>query len=224
MRRTMRNVGVPVVYTTLALFLGFLVFAGSSFVPIQNFGMLTAVTLAAALGANLLVLPALLATTKIITLWDLVGVKLGQDPQRTIPLLAGLRPAQARIVVLMGEMKQLRPGRRESCGAASRATRCTSSSTARPRCGSAPATSAGASPSCTEARCSARWPWCATTNAVPTSSPPVGSRCWRWTSGSCTASSAATRASPRSVFLNLTRILSDRLQRMNDQFVAVTRV
>jgi hypothetical protein len=108
--RTLRTVGVPIVYTTIALFFGFLTFALSSFVPIQNFGILAGVTMATALGANLVLLPALLSTTKIITLWDLLGVKLGDDPARTIPLFAGLRPAQARIVVLMGELRHFRPG------------------------------------------------------------------------------------------------------------------
>src|SRR5207245_4078546 len=51
--RTVRTVGLPIVYTTVALFLGFLSFAFSSFVAIQNFGILTAFTMAAALGANL---------------------------------------------------------------------------------------------------------------------------------------------------------------------------
>jgi CRP-like cAMP-binding protein len=66
--------------------------------------------MATALGANLVLLPALLSTTKIITLWDLLGVKLGDDPARTISLFAGLRPAQARIVVLMGELRHFAPG------------------------------------------------------------------------------------------------------------------
>src|SRR5437773_1971826 len=94
----------------LGLFFGFLTFALSGFVPIKNFGILAGVTMATALGANLVLLPALLATTKIITLWDLLGVKLGDDPARTIPLFAGLRPSQARIVVLMGELKHFLPG------------------------------------------------------------------------------------------------------------------
>ena len=109
-QRTLRAVGAPMLYTTLALAVGFLAFAGSSFPPIRHFGVLTAVTLLTAFAANLVVLPALLATTKIITLWDLLRVKLGQDPTRTIPLLAGLRPAQARIVVLMGELRHFPPG------------------------------------------------------------------------------------------------------------------
>src|SRR5437016_3867074 len=108
--RTLRTVGVPIVYTTIALFFGFLTFALSSFIPIQNFGILAGVTMATALGANLVLLPALLSTTKIITLWDLLGVKLGDDPAATIPLFADLRPAQARIVVLMGDLRHFAPG------------------------------------------------------------------------------------------------------------------
>ncbi len=109
-RRALETVGVPIVFTTAALCLGFLVFALSSFVPIQDFGVLAGVTMAASLGTNLVVLPALLATTKIITLWDLLTVKLGRDPTRTIPLFAGLRPSQARVVVLMGKVRRFAPG------------------------------------------------------------------------------------------------------------------
>src|SRR5262245_55732640 len=109
-QRALETVGVPIVFTTVALFLGFLTFAFSSFVPIQTFGVLSSVTLAASLGTNLLLLPSLLATTKIITLWDLVGVKLGRAVVRAIPLFAGLRPTQARVVVLMGELRRYRAG------------------------------------------------------------------------------------------------------------------
>jgi len=108
--RTLGRVGAPIIYTTVALALGFLTFAFSSFIPIQDFGRLTSVTMVTALGANLILLPALLATVKIITLWDLLGVKLGEDPERTIPLFAGLRPSQARVVTLMGDLKRFKPG------------------------------------------------------------------------------------------------------------------
>jgi hypothetical protein len=108
--RAVETVGVPIVSATVALFFGFLTFAFSGFVPIQNFGILSGVTMATALVTNLVLLPALLAGVKVITLWDLVGVKLGEDPTRTIPLFAGLRPAQARIVVLMGHLHKFAPG------------------------------------------------------------------------------------------------------------------
>ena len=223
MRRTMRNVGVPVVYTTLALFLGFLVFTGSSFVPIQNFGWLTAVTLAVALGANLLVLPALLATTKIITLWDLVGVKLGQDPQRTIPLLAGLRPAQARIVVLMGEMKSFAPGdaivRRGESGNEmyvildGKTEVWVGTGDERRRVA--------------ELQRGEVFGEMGLVRHNERSADVIASGAVEVLAVDERFLQRIQRRYPRiasKVFLNLTRILSDRLQRMNDQFVAVTRV
>ena len=108
--RTIQRVGAPIIYATGALCAGFLVFALSSFIPIQDFGRLSSVAMAASLSACLVLLPSLLATFKIITLWDLLGVKLGDDPQDTIPLFAGLRPSQARVVVLMGDLRRFAPG------------------------------------------------------------------------------------------------------------------
>ena len=108
--KTLKTVGIPIVYATVALLAGFLICGFSSFVPIQQFGILTSLTMAAALVANLVLLPAMLATTKIITVWDLISVKLGREPQKTIPLFAGLRAAQARIVALMGELRSYKEG------------------------------------------------------------------------------------------------------------------
>src|SRR6266566_4220968 len=119
--RTLRTVGVPIVYTTIALFFGFLTFALSSFVPIQNFGILAGVAMATSLGANLVLLPALLATTKIITLWDLLGVKLGDEMyviiEGTTEVLAGDGSGRQRINQLrrgdvFGEMGLVRRAER----------------------------------------------------------------------------------------------------------------
>ena len=77
---------------------------------IQKFGFLTALTMAAAFVNDLVLLPALLATTRIITLWDLLYLKLGKDPHKTVGLFKGLRPSQAKIVTLMGELKAFSQG------------------------------------------------------------------------------------------------------------------
>jgi CRP-like cAMP-binding protein len=52
----------------------------------------------------------MLLTTKIITIWDLVLLKIGKDPHKTIPLFEGMRPANARVVVLMGMLERYRKG------------------------------------------------------------------------------------------------------------------
>ncbi len=105
-----RSVGQPIVFTTIALALGFLVVTLSNFRPIRDFGFLASLTMVAALFTDLLLVPALVMSTRIITLWDLLFVKLGPEPHKEIPLFAGLRPFQARIVVLMAHLEQARPG------------------------------------------------------------------------------------------------------------------
>ncbi len=108
--RTVSNVAIPSLFASIILCLGFLVLSLSSFVPVQNFGILSAITITVAFGADVVLLPSLLATTKIITLWELLYLKLGKDPQQTIPLFDGLRPVQAKIVTLMGEFRSFRKG------------------------------------------------------------------------------------------------------------------
>ena len=108
--QTIKTVGKPSLYASIILFLGFLVLYFSTFVPIQEFGMLSAATMVVAFGADIILLPALLATTKIITLWEVLYLKLGRDPHKTIPLFEGLRPVQAKIVTLMGEFQTFAKG------------------------------------------------------------------------------------------------------------------
>ncbi|MBI3248901.1 MAG: MMPL family transporter [Deltaproteobacteria bacterium] len=102
---TLSTVGKPALYASLVLCLGFFTLGFSTFVPIREFGFLSAVTILVGLVGEIALLPALLATTPIITLWDLLHVKLGKDPHKTIGLFANLRPSQAKIVALMGELK-----------------------------------------------------------------------------------------------------------------------
>jgi hypothetical protein len=103
-------VGKPALYASVILVLGFLVLCLSTFVPIQEFGLLSATTIAVALAGEIMLLPALLTTARIITLWDLLYLKLGKDPHKTIGIFANLRPSQAKIVALMGELRSFPRG------------------------------------------------------------------------------------------------------------------
>jgi len=108
--QSLSTVGKPALYASLVLFLGFLTLGFSTFVPIREFGFLSAVTILVGLVGEIALLPAMLAITPIITLWDLLHVKLGKDPHKTIGLFASLRPSQAKIVALMGELKSFPRG------------------------------------------------------------------------------------------------------------------
>jgi hypothetical protein len=108
--RTLSTVGKPAFYTSILLVCGFLTLCFSTLVPIQEFGYLSAATMLVSLAGDVMLTPALLATTQIITLWDLLYVKLGKAPHRTISLFTNLRPTQAKIVALMGEIKSFPRG------------------------------------------------------------------------------------------------------------------
>ena len=103
--KVVSSVGRPIVFTAGALCAAFLILTLSSFQPIRQFGMLASFTMVVDLIAELLITPGLVVSTTIITLWDLLFVRLGPSPHKEIPLFAGLRPFQARIVVLMGRLR-----------------------------------------------------------------------------------------------------------------------
>lgn len=105
-----RTIGKPIVYSALALTAGFAITCLSNFQPIRHFGFLASLTMAVGLIAELLITPALVMSMSIITIWDLLFLKLGPDPEKQIPLFTGLRPLQAKIVVLMGRLAAAQPG------------------------------------------------------------------------------------------------------------------
>jgi predicted RND superfamily exporter protein len=105
-----RTIGKPIVYSALALTAGFAITCLSNFQPIRHFGFLASTTMAVGLIAELLITPALVMSMTIITIWDLLFLKLGPEPEKQIPLFAGMRPLQAKIVVLMGRLAAAEPG------------------------------------------------------------------------------------------------------------------
>jgi predicted RND superfamily exporter protein/CRP-like cAMP-binding protein len=99
-----RTAGQAAVFIAIALAAGFFIVCLSNFQPVRHFGLLSGVTMGVALAIELLFTPALLATTKIVTLWDLLFLRLGPEPHKQIELFSGLRPFQAKIVVLMAHL------------------------------------------------------------------------------------------------------------------------
>jgi len=102
----------PVTFTVLSLCIGFLVFTGSELRNQVQFGALASFTLFIAWFADILLTPALGSKLRIVTLWDLLRLDLGQSPQHTIPLLSGLSLRQARVFALMSKMERHHEGSR----------------------------------------------------------------------------------------------------------------
>lgn len=104
-RATLATTGRPVFLTSVTLFLGFSVVSFSKFQPIFHFGILTACTLLICASGDLFMLPSILRYVKIITLWELLDMKLGKDPKKKIKIFEGLSNRQARIAALMGKIQ-----------------------------------------------------------------------------------------------------------------------
>ena len=100
-------VGRPVTYTTVALCLGFSCLMLSSMKSQIEFGMLAAFTLAVAWVVDLTFTPALASRMRVVTIWDVLTLDLGEAPHLSIPLFRGLRPYQARIVALMTSVRSV---------------------------------------------------------------------------------------------------------------------
>lgn len=106
----LRAVGRPITYTTVALALGFLSLTQTSLRYEVEFGSLAAITLCVAWLLDVTLTPALGAGMRIVTLWDVLSLDLGRDPQKSIPMFHGLRRAQARIVALMASIRKFGAG------------------------------------------------------------------------------------------------------------------
>jgi predicted RND superfamily exporter protein len=104
------TVGRPVTYTSIALCLGFLGIATSSLQNQKEFGYLAAFTLGIAWLTDVVFTPALAARMRVVTLWDMITIDLGDSPHQTIPLLRGLSLRQARIAALMTRVKEIAAG------------------------------------------------------------------------------------------------------------------
>jgi hypothetical protein len=104
------SVGRPISFTTLALCLGFLVLLLSNMQSQVDFGMLASLTLAVAWLVDMTFTPAIAVGMRIVTLWEILTLDLGEDPHLSIPLFAGLSHTQARITALMADLRDLPAG------------------------------------------------------------------------------------------------------------------
>jgi len=108
----LREVLQPITLTMIALCLGFLVFTGSDMESQVQFGLLAAFTLFLSWLCDITLTPALASMVRIVTLWDILRLDLGQSPQHTIPLLSGLSLRQARTFALLSHLEKLPSGSR----------------------------------------------------------------------------------------------------------------
>ncbi len=106
----LQSAGKAAIYSTLSLVAGFLVLCTSDLLSYQQVGALGGFTLAFGLLVEVTLTPALCSGLRIVTLWDTLGLDLGEDPQKAIPLFTGLSKPQCRIVAQMASLRELPAG------------------------------------------------------------------------------------------------------------------
>lgn len=106
-RSALNGVIRPITFTTFALCMGFLVLTSAGLQHLIHFGALGAFTIFVAWLADLFFTPALGASVRVVTLWDILRLDLGYAPHRSIPLFSGLNIRQARVFALLTRFKQV---------------------------------------------------------------------------------------------------------------------
>lgn len=107
---TVKAEAVPIITTSLALALGFATLATSSFVPVVYFGLLSAMVICLALIATFLLTPVLLSTTRLITAWDLLSVKVRRECIGRCALFRGMALWQIKKVLLVNDAREYQTG------------------------------------------------------------------------------------------------------------------
>jgi diguanylate cyclase (GGDEF)-like protein len=102
---TIQNVGRPIVFTTFTIGLGFAILIFSHFKPTAVFGLMMVITMASALVGDLIILPTLMTHVELVTLWDLLKLKMGKDPEKGIPLFNGLSKTQVYYILMAGTLR-----------------------------------------------------------------------------------------------------------------------
>jgi predicted RND superfamily exporter protein len=109
-RDTLYHVGRPITFTTITICVGFSVLIFSSFKPTAIFGLMMVITSLSALVGDLILLPSLIRHVELVTLWDLVQLKLGKEPRMGIPLFKGLSRTQVHYILMAGSLTKIDAG------------------------------------------------------------------------------------------------------------------
>lgn len=98
---TLRLIGRPMIFTSVTLTLGFIVFAFSDMQSQVLFGLFTAMTLFICLITDLNFLPSIMAETKLITIWDYVGLEFNEKFIKKIAIFRNMNVKETKLATLM---------------------------------------------------------------------------------------------------------------------------
>jgi len=102
----------PIVLSGLSMAGGFLALSVSSFVPMQQFGLLSALVMILACFGDLIVTAAMLGNSRIITVWGVLDIKLRRAIVKQSPVFEGFTNWQARKLIAASDIEEFPAGHR----------------------------------------------------------------------------------------------------------------
>ena len=100
----------PIVLSGLSMAGGFLALSVSSFVPMQEFGLLSALVIILACFGDLIVTAAMLGNSRIITVWGVLDIKLRRTIVKQSPVFEGFTNWQARRLIAASDIEEFPVG------------------------------------------------------------------------------------------------------------------
>ncbi len=108
--KTLVQTGKPMVFTTISLGLGFIIFFIADMESQVLFGVLTAYTLVVCLVTDLNFLPSIMVHTKLITAWDYVGLKFEKTLMEDVELFRKMTMRETKLATLLAYTVDLKAG------------------------------------------------------------------------------------------------------------------
>jgi len=108
--KTLPIVARPMLFSTIALSAGFILFSLSEMESQVLFGTFTAFTLLVCLAIDMTYLPSVVMETGLITVWDYVGLKFDEQFIEGIDLFQNMTVREAKIASLMAYTEDLEKG------------------------------------------------------------------------------------------------------------------
>ncbi len=112
MKTSLLTAGQPIVFTSITLGIAFAVLLVSNFQPTIYFGLLMMITMITALFGSLIILPVLMLRLELVTLWDVVSLRVGEAPRRFIDLFRDMSRWQVRKVMAAAGLQEYPTGTR----------------------------------------------------------------------------------------------------------------
>lgn len=105
---TMLDMGKPMIYTTVSLTLGFIIFYIAEMESQVMFGVLTAYTLIVCLVTDTNFLPSIMVNTKLVTAWSYLGLKFKKQLAEEVALFEGMSLREIKLATLMSFTSNLK--------------------------------------------------------------------------------------------------------------------